>query len=286
MPRSEALHVIKQLGPPPAPTPRPPRSGRVHPVGVVAVLVVLAMAGAGAFMVLRPQDSAKTRKAAADPRTQEQIFNDALAAQGVQLTLADFPAEWHTKPRSVSTHDATEEKTIQSFEVCMGDPAAAVLSDDSETPGAAKTDKFEADRGTLSAEADVSFRPSIEAAEAEYALLQRPQLADCFEELMNATVRHAVENPAPGDEVPAGVTFGDATASMTDLPGVRAEAIGVRITVPVTGPRGTITEMFDFVFARKQRTEMTLFLFNIDDPFPTDLAVQLTNAMADRIPDV
>jgi hypothetical protein len=82
------------------------------------------------------------------------------------------------------------------------------------------------------------------------------------------------------------VTFGDAAASLTDLPGVRAEAIDVRVTVPVTGPRGTITEVFDFVFARKQRTEMTLFLFNIDDPFPTDLAVQLTNAMADRVPDV
>ena len=247
---------------------------------------MLALIGAGAFVVLRPDDATKVRVATADPRTQEQIFSDALAAQAVQLTLADFPAEWHTEPRSPSTHDADEERVVQTFETCMGDFGAAVLSDDSETPGTAKTDKFGADRGTLSAEADVNLRPSIEAAEREFGLLRRPQFAKCFQDLTNASVRHAVEHPAAGDEVPAGVSFGDATVTMTDLPDVHADTIAVRATVPVTGPRGSITEVLDFVFARKQRTEMTLFLFNIGDPFPTDLAVQLTNAMADRVPNV
>ena len=293
MPRNEAIHELKQQGLPLTPPPRPPRPPRPRgernrrPLGIVAVVVVvLALLGAGAFVVLRPEESAKARAAARDPRTQEQIFNDALAAQAVLLTVADFPAEWHTEPRSPSTHDASSEKTVQSFEVCMGDPAAAMLSDGSETPGTAKSDKFVSDRGTVSAEADVTLLPSTEVAEKEYALLHRPQLVDCFGDLMNATVRHAIENPKPGDEVPAGVSFGDATASVLDLPGTHAEVVDVHVTVPVTGPRGSITEIFDFVFARKQRTMMSLFLFNVDDPFPSDLTVQLTNAMADRLPDV
>jgi hypothetical protein len=287
--RDEALRANQWQAPPPVPAPRAPgtrRSGHPRPLGVVTVLVVLALGGAGAFFVLRPDDSTKIRAAAADPRTQEQIFNDALAAQAVQLTLADFPAEWHTTPRSDSPHDAGDDKILHTFEICMGDAAAAVLSDESETPGTAKTDKFEADRGGPSAEAEVTLRPSIEAVQSEFALLHRPQFPDCFRDLTNASIRHAIENPAPGQEVPAGVTFGDATVTLPDLPDVHADAIDVRSTVVVTGPRGSITEVLDFVFAHKQRTEMTLFLSNIGEPFPTDLAVQLTNAMADRVPDV
>ena len=54
----------------------------------------------------------------------------------------------------------------------------------------------------------------------------------------------------------------------------------------ITGPGGTVKEVFDFVFARKGRAELSLALFNVDEPFPTDLAVQLTNAMTDRTPGV
>ena len=288
--REDALRASRGLAPAPVPMPvptrepRPPRSG--HPLGVVAIVVVLALVGAGAFVVLRPGDSSKVSAAPADPRTPEQVFTDAMAAQAVQLTLADFPAEWHTKPRSHNEHDADEDKTLQSFETCMGDLGAAVLSDDSDTPGTAKTDEFVSDRGEMSAEADVSLRSSSEVAQEELALLSRPQSADCFRELMDATVRHAVEHPDPGKEIPTGVSFGKATATVTNLADVRADTVAVRATVPVTGPRGTITEMFEFIFARKGRTEMTLSLFNVDDPFPADLAVRLLNAMADRVPDV
>ena len=284
--RDEARRAERQ-GPAvaPSPAPRPPRSSDRHPLRLVAVFVVLALAGAG-FVVLRPDDSTKIRAAAADPRSPEQIYSDALAAQAVQLTLADFPAEWHTKPRSPNEHDADEEKMLQSFERCMGDAGAAVLSDDSDTPGDAKTDEFVADRGELSAEADVSMRPSSEVAQEELALLSRPQSADCFRELIDATVQHAVEHPDPGKEIPAGVSFGNATTTVTNLAYVRADTVAVNASVPVTGPRGTITEVFEFVFARKGRTEMSLFLFNVDDPFPADLAVHLMNAMVDRVPNV
>ena len=284
--REEALRANSGMAPTPAPAPRPQRSENRHPLRVVAVLVILALAGAGAFAMLRPDDSPKVPAAKADPRTPEQIYADALAAQAVQLTLADFPAEWHTKPRSQHVHDADEEKTLQSFEICMGDARAAVLSDDSDTPGGAKTDEFVSDRGDMSAEADVILQPSVQVAQQELALLHRPQLADCFGSLMNATVRHAVDHPAPGNEVPAGVSFGNAVVTVSTVADVHADTVALRATVEVTGPRGSITEVFDFMFAQKGRTEMTLFLFNVGDPFPADLAVQLLNAMADRIPDV
>jgi len=281
--RDEALRSNKELALAP-PAPRPPRSGR--PLAVVAILVVVAFAGAGAFVFLRPDDSSKVPVAAADPRTQQQIYADALAAQAIQLPLADFPAEWHTKPRSHNEHDADEEKTLQSFEICMGDAGAAVLAEDSDTPGKAETDEFVSDRSDMSAQADVSLQPSIEAAQEEFAMLHRPQLADCFGSLMNATVRHAVEHPAPGKEVPAGVSFGDAVVTVSNMADVHADTIALRATVEVTGPRGSITEVFDFIFAQKGRTDMTLFLFNVGDPFPGELAVHLLNTMADRIPDV
>ena len=252
---------------------------------VVAVVLVLALAGAGAFLVTRPDESAKVAAAARDPRSPEQIWNDTVTAQSVQLTLADFPEGWHTEPRSQKTHDAIEQDAIQTFGSCMGDPLAAVATGDAESPGTAKSDKFVADSGSLQAEGDVHLEPSVEAAEAEFVVLRRPQFARCLGDLLNAAFRHAVDNPAPGEALPAGVSFGDASVTTIELPGSHADAIGVHGTVPISGPRGSITEVFDFVFARKARTGLTLSLFNVGDAFPTDMAVQLLNAMADRAPN-
>lgn len=283
--RDEALGTSAWQPAAAGPTPKaPPPEGRVRPLAVVAVLAVVALVGAGAFVLLRPADSAKASTAAPDPRTPEQIWADALSAQAVQLTLADFPAGWHSKPRSDEPHDADEEQAIASFGSCLGGGDDEMLSGQTDVPGAAKSDDFEADTGDLSAEAYVYVRPSVQTAQQELSDLGRPQTASCFGQLIDAVVRHAIDHPKPGKELPEGVSFLPAIAGMTDLPGVHADTIAVRITVPVTGPRGSITEVFEFAFAQRARTELMLVLFNVNEAFPDDLAVQLINAMADRTP--
>src|SRR5437762_255393 len=80
-----------------ATTPAPPArgSGRVRPLTAVAIIAVLALVGAGAFVVLRPDDSSKVAAETPDPRTPEQIWADTATANAVKLTLADLPAGWH-----------------------------------------------------------------------------------------------------------------------------------------------------------------------------------------------
>jgi hypothetical protein len=247
--------------------------------------VIIVAAGVGAFLIVRPGGPAtsvtRTGSPSADSRSPDQIAADKATAQSIVLQLVDLPSNWKAKPRSSSSANPDKVAAEQQFASCLG-IGSDLISDDSTSPTQAKTDKLFDGNQEITADADIM--PSVEAAASELAVLKQPQLKTCLQDLVNALLASALNNPEPGEAVPSGVTVGPIEISDLDLGDLHGDAVALRTSALVTGPRGSLTVFSDLVFALKGRTEITLGCSNRDDPCPIDFELQLANTMIDRAP--
>jgi len=253
-------------------------------VGVLGALVVATGCGGGSAtkssastVATTGPSSTKASSPVADRRNDSQFASDKAEATRVVLRLTDLPARaWTGKPDN-STDSPEKDAALDRLGKCLSvDPS--IVAGDAKGKATADSDDFE-DEENHQVSNSVTVVSSRELATKQLAVFRQAEFPQCFEAFMTTAIRSK-----SGVGSSAGVTFGAVQVRPLTVPGLTAESVSYRISVPVTGEGQTVDALVDIVVVLKGRTGVRMTFTGIGSPFPPDLETSLTNKIIDRSP--
>lgn len=211
-----------------------------------------------------------------DNRTEAQLVDDREAATRALPVLDDFPLGWAAEPRDDDPVDGPDFNAEMAE--CLGvDPA---LMADSKVE--VKSDTFSFDDAEV--EADVSMLPTRAYADEAVGALLKPEARGCFEEVFSKVLEYSLSHPAEGEELPAGVEFGEISFGDLNFVDVGEDSRAFRISMPIEVETVTVELYADIVFIRVGRAMGTLSFLNGSTPFDQSLATRLATEFAAKLP--
>lgn len=213
---------------------------------------------------------------AGDPRSDEERAADVALAETFLLTLEDLPAGWQVEPddNADDESDNDDEPMAQQLAECLG-----VESDQFESVDhSASSPDFLSPTG-LRAKSEVAATPSVEWATERVELFAHESLPGCLNELFTERFTEEMAN----EEAPPGVTYGDPQISRITFPEMGDGTQAVRITIPVSVDETDVEIYADMVLVRQGRFGVTMTFQGVIDPFPAELAEELTGTVVERI---
>jgi hypothetical protein len=255
----------------------------------IAVVAALALLGCGSNGGKKAASSASgatdaATDTASDTRTAKELEADRKIAQGAILKLSDLPEGFTGTPRKSSAADTPEQKAaVQEFADCIGVDKSLIDDDEDDTKAEAKSDKFKkAPNLSFDMSADVSA--SKDKQETVFKAFKASTAGPCFETFVNTALKLSLENPAPGETVPKGLSLGDTSVESVDL-GLHGKSVVYRATIQASVQGQQFEVISDFVLALKGRIGMTMSFQNVGEAFPEDLEAQIANEAIDGAPD-
>lgn len=227
-------------------------------VGAVVVLAGLSFGCAGDGD--DPEAAGSTTSTSAVGGGEDRETEDRELAESIVIDESDLPddIDWTATP---SEEDPEGEAALRS---CLG------LPPESRDPGAESPTFSVGDVTRVDSSATVAA--SVDSADEVFAAATSGRFVDCLGEQFEAQL---LEQPHAG--------FGPAAAEPLDFPAVGDGTVAVRMSTSVEAEDGERIPLFvDFIVIRKGRVGMTLTLMNAPEPFPTERAVAMAEAMVAR----
>ncbi len=212
-----------------------------------------------------------------DDRTEAELATDRAAAEAALPVLDDFPPGWTAELRDDADDGEAPDLDTQLAE-CLG-VDKALLGD---TRVNVESDTFKFDDAEV--EADVSMLPTKAYADEVVAVIHKPQARGCFEDVFVDVVEHSSENPAPGEALPEGVSFGDVRLVELDFPDVGQDSRAFRISMPIRLGLLAVDLYYDLVFFRVGRAMASISFLDSTTPFDEILAEDLARQLASKLP--
>lgn len=216
-----------------------------------------------------------------DDRTEEQLAADRAAAEQALLVLADFPPGWTAAPRDDDAGEEDEGPQLDSELADCLDVDEALLG---ESRVEAKSDTFSFDEAEV--EAEVSVLPTRAYADEVVRALNRPEARGCFENVFVEVIEYSLQDPAEGEELPEGVSFGDVRLDDLDFADLGEDSRAFRVSMPIRIELLSIDLYFDLVFIRVGRAIGTVSFLDDTRPFDAALSRSLAGTFASRLPGV
>lgn len=225
---------------------------------VVAVLLVLVLSVAGCGGDDNSDNTAAGSSTTTTTAAEAVPEDDLSKAKAVVLKRSDLPGVWTTEPSQ------EDEGAANSFRSCMGlDPAGA------DYPSADSPSFSTGYLRTVNSSATVA--PTAAAIDTDFAAFNTPKMLDCAVQQAEMQLKEQSE-----------VTFGPLRADRLDFPQLGGGSTALRIASSFTAEGQEVPVFIDVVAVKVGRIGMTLSLVNGPEPFPSDLAVQLTEKMVAR----
>ena len=259
---------------------------RIGALVVVALLV--ACGGGGKSKTASSTSSASDRSdtsssdsSSSDGRSAKELAADKATAEAAILQLSDLPAGFTASPRAPSTADTPEAKAaVKKFADCSGVDPSLLDDDDSSDKTKARSDKFKSKN--LEVESDASVAASEDEQKKIFESFKLPAVRGCFADFFGDAISFGLEHPSSGGTVPSGIEVGTIDVTAPKLPGLHADAVVYRASIPVKVQGQSVTIVTDFVLALTGRIGLTLTFQSVEVPFPQDDEVQLINVSIDR----
>lgn len=251
---------------------------------LVAVALVFSLMGTACG-----DDTSDTN---ADTRSEQERKADAELAETFQLTLADLPDGWWEDPEVEAEAEADGEGDVVEGDVIEGDVAAGDEDDSmvSELAACLEVDLNVLDRVNPSAQSptflspdqsrvqsEVSATPSEEWAIDRMELFGHEFVISCLKELFLERFTDPANPPPPG------VEFGNPQVNTLAFPDMADGATAFRVVIPMTADDTEADIFLDLVMARHGRFGVVMTFQSVFDPFPEDLAEELTQTVVNRI---
>lgn len=254
-------------------------------VGVLSVLLVAVGCGGGSATKSTATTVAKTDPSStkaslpvAEQRSASQFASDKAEAERVVLRLTDLPPRaWTGKPDDSSDSPEKDAAGKQLGECMSVDPS--IVAGGAKGKATADSDDFE-DEGNHQVSNSVTVVSSRARASEQLAVFKKAEFPKCFETYMTT----AIKSKTSGGGSSGGATFGAVRVTPFTVPGLNAESVSYRISVPVSGEGQTLDALIDMVVVLKGRTGVRMTFTGIGSPFPPDLETSLTNKIIDRAP--
>jgi hypothetical protein len=194
--------------------------------------------------------------------------DDQKRADGIVLTLADFPSGW---TQDESDDDESDDEEENPLDACMGEEAAEL-----ESAQTAEADSPDFSRGESTTAGSFSSVLETEAdAEKGMRLLRSDRMKECLDQAFTDELgkQTGLED----------VEIGDVTVEQASFPNVAEETAALQFVIPITVEAESVNFYADFVFFRQDRVLAGMFMTDVGEPFSSSEAEALARTMAARM---
>ena len=243
---------------------------RLKPVAVVAaaVAVDLFASACGSEGEGEGVSATTTTTAPAPTTTTPPADKDKAGAQASVLTAAEVGEGYADDDTDSDTTGEDQDVEEAAFQACASGNALLRRLEDGRS---ADSEFLREDSGRVVSRVD--FAAKTEEAEKAFDVVALDQYTTCLRD----EVKKAVTAEAEA-EVNASVTSERVPITLSDAD----EATRVRTDAMLTGPKGRLRIVSDFVIARKGRAVAILFLTHLKTPFPDADVVRLSGLVVKR----
>jgi hypothetical protein len=203
---------------------------------------------------------------------------EQAAAEATLLVLTDFPEGWSEEVEAEPTEQELAYR--EAVANCAGGTGTDLLD----------LGGVHAQTGDFVGPADQSVEQSVEIVDPAVAedFMQRfgdPEVEACFGEAIRTFVIENLENPPESsDSLPAGIIVGEITLEPLELAPVGDEAIGYRVTVPLTVSGVAVDSYIDIVAVRVGGSLAGITFQSVFEPFPDEERENVLTVAAGRLP--
>lgn len=206
---------------------------------------------------------------------------DEAAAHRALLTLADLPEGWTASPAD-NSDDSENDPGLEQFMTCLGATDTALGGDDGAS---VDSPDFSSPNGD-SVFNSISFTGSMEEIRAMVKILDSPEMMSCTKDAVATAIAAGLQDSMDSDLTVADkpvVSVGTIEVKEVPTPEVGDFVKDLRLTVPMTGPGGTITMYADFLFATKGRAPVIVTGMGLGAALATTMTIGLLRTVVDRL---
>jgi hypothetical protein len=215
-------------------------------------------------------DDAATDDAATDDDAAADGGADEEAAQAAILTADDVPEDFSEV--AVPDPDTQEDpEMLEELAECL-DEDPEQFGDDN--PGAESA--FSSPDGQ-EVSSEVRYLPSADEAETRMEIFQNEDTPQCFQQVIDGLIENMIG--AAGEDV--GVD--DISVERLDVPEMGDESDGLEVSFTLSGQGQELTFYLDLILVRVDRAGVSMAFQGLGEPFPSDLAEELTQTVVDRV---
>ena len=247
-------------------------------LGLLALLVLAvagtiywATTGGGTKATALPAPASATRSPSPTPSASagdgygfEQRQADTAAAKKINLALHDMPTGWG---QSAAAGDSSDTSGMdKQLADCLGEPGALANPDNVSV----SSPNFSYATATMSSSVD--FAHTAAAARHDLAILQKPTMADCLQQVMPQAFSRAVP----------GATLSSTEAQPLSMPAMGDGSSAYRIKLVYTVKGNQLPVYVDMLAFLAGRAEVTGIFSNVAIPLPGAVEQQMMNIMLGR----
>lgn len=182
---------------------------------------------------------------------------DQARARAIVLRASDLPAGWTANPPS--TTDGGEG---EAFRQCLG--LLPKVSPSADSPNFSTT-------ASMTVGSSVTVASTERAIDRDFAAFVDDKALPCLEQRFDAQARRQV-----------GASFGSGRAARFEFPALGDATSAVRISSVATVGDQQVPFTLDVVTVKLGRVGITMTFANAPEPFPADLATELTGKVLAR----
>jgi hypothetical protein len=193
------------------------------------------------------------------------------AAEPALLTRAAFPSSWTTSPSDSSNGGLSDHAIDRGLAACLHAPVRLFAESGADQVEADSPD-FNAPKGSnesVSESVDVGTTAYIDES---LKVFHEPGLPRCVDHVVGPVLRTVLGKKAARE----GVTIGQSTTHVLDLPSIGQDTAGFDLSVPITAPGISTAEILDVVIVRHDNSGIEMDFSNLGSPFNASLADSLT----------
>jgi hypothetical protein len=227
---------------------------------VTALVVLLALAAC-----------ATGSKPAAQPSPTINRARDRDRAKAIVFTRYDFPKGWKMEP--ISKDHLSEKQSAQAekeFKECAGVAAK-------DTPTVVDYTGRDFSFGPSSVGSSVSYVREEAQARADLSATRNGAFIRCLMKAFRAPLQAMVK------ELDKRVRVGKITVRRLAVPAIGDARLAFRITIPISGPAGSVKLYMDMVLVLAKRAEVTATFFSALKPFSAALEHRLLIRLGKRL---